>query len=181
MSVLKALCIGDPHIKTDNVKEINIMTEQLVELIIKEDPDFVVILGDTLHKHEDIKVYELDRADVFIEKIWEVSKHLYILIGNHDRPNNEEFLTRRHPFNAYKKWKRMTIVDDVTVSSVPASDGKSYTYLFVPYVKPNRFFEALNLRNVNIYDHSGLFSHQEYKGSNMNKLSKAEADEYPED
>ena len=57
-----------------------------------------------------------------------------------------------------------------------------YKFLCVPYVPSNRFADALATINLNINKltkFNGLFSHQEFAGTKMNLLSKAEVDNYP--
>jgi len=64
---------------------------------------------------------------------------VYIIVGNHDRPNNSVFLTDQHPFNALKCWKNTIIIDVVHQEMI-----KGHLFTFVPYVYPGRFMEAID-------------------------------------
>ena len=69
---------------------------------------------------------------------------LYILIGNHDLPNPDSFLIHEHPFTALHNWAN-TFVSDIGIDK--KINGKRF--LFMPYVLPGRFYEALShLLNV---------------------------------
>ena len=48
----KVIAIGDPHFKTDNGEESKLFVDRLEKLIMAEEPDLCVILGDVLHTHE---------------------------------------------------------------------------------------------------------------------------------
>lgn len=94
--IITVLCIGDPHFKGDNKHETDLMELQVRELIIKLNPTFVVVLGDILHTHEKIDLRANKRATSFLRMLRSVSNWLYVLIGNHDRPDNNVFLTDDH-------------------------------------------------------------------------------------
>ena len=176
--MVKILTIGDPHFKQDNVIETDLMETELISIIEREIPDFVVILGDILHKHDKIDMLPFNRACKFIKKIHNIKvlKKIYILIGNHDRLNNDDFLTQAHPFNSFKEWEKITIVDNVIIDKV-----KDQTFLFCPYVPVGRFFEALKTKEYNPYEIKAFFAHQEFKGCKINKITESDADEWPED
>lgn len=131
------LVIGDPHFKTDNVIDTNMMTDRIVELAQQRKPTFIVCLGDVLHRHETIHVSPLERSTVFINRLRRVAP-TYVLVGNHDRPNNSNFLTTEHPFNALKEWPNTIIVDRGCVDTI-----QGHKFIFVPYVPVGRFNEAL--------------------------------------
>lgn len=181
MSVLKVLAIGDPHFKSDNEIETEMMTKQLCDIIIRENPHFVVILGDILHRHEKVDLYPFRRATAFLRAVRSVSKHMYVIVGNHDRPNNNIFLTDEHSFNSLKEWDRTTVIDDVQVHNAYGSDGIPYQFVFAPYVPNGRLAEAFATKSLDfsLPGISGVFTHQEYMGSKINQLTKSETDTWP--
>ena len=65
---MKVIAIGDPHFKVKNIPKVEIFIEKLLSLIKKENPDFIVVLGDLLHNHERIHSLVLNKAYEFIEK-----------------------------------------------------------------------------------------------------------------
>jgi len=169
---MKILCIGDPHFKTSNSKDTEKMTETIIGIAKSCNPDLIVNLGDTLDRHETIHVNPLGRAINFIFLLSEIAP-TYVLIGNHDRPNNSVFLTDSHPFMGIRH-KRVVIVDKVITEVI---DGTKIT--FVPYVPPGRYFEALgtaDTQGTELY-----LSHQEFKGAKMGALVSEEGDIWPLD
>lgn len=161
--MLTCLAIGDPHFKTTNVEEIAIFAERVINLINDKKPDFVVVLGDLLDKHANIHVFPLCGVVEFLSKIEEIVP-LYILVGNHDRPNNSTFLTNEHPFTAMEKWKNTKVAWKVIQDTI---NGHQFT--FVPYVSPGRYFEALG--TIEGWQQStAIFSHQEFRGAKMGAI-----------
>lgn len=149
---MKYLLIGDPHFNEKNAPVIDEFIEQLYKLNLKKY-NKIIILGDILDTHEKINMKSLCKAIDFIEKLSSFSS-VYILIGNHDRLNNNDFLSEIHPFTGLKNKKNIYIVD------------KPYLIeklLFVPYVKTGRFYEAIE--NINLDNIEIIFAHQEFYGS----------------
>lgn len=180
MENLKCLLIGDPHFKSDNTIETNLMHTQIVQLVYEKNPDMVIIMGDTLHSHETINTICLNRAVFFLQDLQKISKHLVIIIGNHDYINNDQFLSDKHPFNMCKLWEKTTVVDDI-IELQKNKGNYNYKFLFAPYVFVGRFEEALKTKNLDIQNlnYNAVFSHQEYHGSKMNGLSGKTADLWP--
>lgn len=173
---LEVLVIGDPHFKVNNVPESKLLTTKLLQLAKKMQPTFIVCLGDLLHRHETIHVTPLMRAEELIAGLSEVAP-TFLIIGNHDRPNNSNFLTNEHPFNALKRWSNVFIIDTVQTFTF---DDKIFT--FVPYVSPGRFLEALN--TCPGWEKSQcIFAHQEFYGAQMGAIKSQNGDhwsqEYP--
>lgn len=157
---MSILCIGDPHIRLDNLDEIDKLLEFIFKAIQKFDPIFVVVLGDILHRHRKGDVIEHKKAVNFLLKIAK-KRETYALIGNHDRPDNTNFLTNDHYFTGCRH-PNLTIVDKVVVRSI---DG--YLYCFVPYVPNGRFCEALETQPHDIDEFRCIFAHQEFTGTHM--------------
>jgi len=169
---LRVLCIGDPHFKTSNVKECREFCTAIYDLIDKQNPDIIVVMGDTLDRHENIHVVPLTLSINFILKIAEKRK-TYLLIGNHDRPNNSDFLSHYHPFVGLIGNPNIVIVSEVITDSV----GK-YKFLFVPYVYPGRFKEAIKTKLDNISDIDCIFAHQEFYGTEMGAVISTVGDKW---
>jgi DNA repair exonuclease SbcCD nuclease subunit len=133
---LTFMTIGDPHFKVSNVVETNLMHEQL-DRFLKETPlDMIVVLGDTLDTHERLHLMVLSRAIAFIRMLL-THAPVYLLIGNHDRINNSDFLSDVHPFVG------MNDEGLVVVSHVETATIKGRKLVFVPYVPPGQFEAAL--------------------------------------
>jgi hypothetical protein len=167
------LTIGDPHFKLANVRETDAMTEAILQQARLKQPDIIVVLGDTLDRHESIHVSPLTRAVKFLSQLIEIAP-TYLLIGNHDLKNNRQFLSEEHPFYALKFWgPRMTVVDTTKLVQI-----KDQTFVFVPYVPPGRFIEALEMVS-GWQDATCIFAHQEFKGAQMGAIISVEGDEWP--
>lgn len=188
---ITCLVIGDPHFKVNNVKETTAMHAKICEIARERRPTFIVCLGDVLDRHETIHVSPLERASTFLHELSTIAP-LYVLVGNHDRPNNSNFLTTEHPFNALKYWPHTKIVDTTIEETI---NGKRF--LFVPYVPPGRFNEAIltlidkpqdSTETTSISTESRLsnylsgittiFAHQEFKGAKMGAIVSTVGDEW---
>lgn len=167
----KILAIGDPHFQNNNKIETDIMFDSIQNLLNSTNFDFVVVLGDILHSHDKISLEPLDRSIKFLKMIQSLSKKLYIIIGNHDRCNNQDFLTDKHPFNSLKSWEKTIIVDKVIINEI-----NGVNFCFVPYVPIGRYYEALSTEIIDYTNICCFFSHQEFSGCKINILTKSNAD-----
>lgn len=170
------LVIGDPHFMPKNTPLIIDFSSKLEALVSRLSPTFVVILGDLLHFHEKIHTIAFNLANDLILSLAKFT-HVYLLIGNHDLINNTQFLTTNHPFNTLKLIDNITICDAVVCHKV---SGRKF--VFVPYVFPGRFREALDTCKKPWRDASCIFAHQEFRGARFNPVAvSTSGDEWPED
>lgn len=165
------LCIGDPHVQVTNIPEVNIFIERLVSLAEEKQPDLIIVLGDTLHTHERLHTTALNKAYEMIDKLRMISK-TYVLVGNHDMCNNQQFLTDNHWLCGMKEWDNTVIVDKVVSETI-----KGKKFVFLPYVPPGRFEEALNTM-LDWKDASCIFAHQEFSGCKMGAITSVEGDNW---
>lgn len=169
---MNILLIGDPHFKVDNALETSQLSQKTLEYVKEHQSElsFIVVMGDVLDTHEKIHIQPLCRANYFIT---ELSKLVYtfVLIGNHDRMNNKDFLSTNHPFTAFKNHPNLKIVDKVI---------KYKKFIFVPYVENGRFAEALATIDFEA-DKQIIFAHQEFKGANLRTMVSETGDEWPSD
>ncbi len=170
--MISVLVIGDPHFKVGNVQESEEMVKKLIELAKEKKPTFIVCLGDILHRHETIHVSPLMRAEEMIRLLSEIAP-TFLIVGNHDRPNNSNYLTNEHPFNAMKKWNNTYIVDKVVDSTI-----KNKRFLFVPYVPPGKFMDALNTIKNPLKETTAIFAHQEFYGAKMGAIISQSGDKW---
>jgi DNA repair exonuclease SbcCD nuclease subunit len=173
----KILFIGDIHIKFNNFKEIELLEEKIQKLDFLIT--FIVIAGDVLDTHEKINTQLLNKAYNFI-KICREKAPVYILVGNHDYINNQQFLTTNHWMNGLKEWKDVFIVDKpVFYKDESNRSGPKGLYVFMPYVPVGRFVEALT--TITLYDWKQatcIFAHQEIKNCKMGPIQSIEGDEW---
>lgn len=170
--MLKVIVIGDQHFKIDNVQEVDIFISKITSLIEEKKPDFIVLLGDLLDTHERIHSVPLNRAYKFIDNMRNISK-TYILVGNHDMSDNQQFMTDNHWLNGLKEWNNVVVVDKI-ISDVIGHQK----FIFCPYVYVGRFEEALNLLDTDWKDSQCIFAHQEFYGCKMGAFNSIDGDKW---
>jgi DNA repair exonuclease SbcCD nuclease subunit len=163
--------VGDLHFRPNNLVEAHILVDQIVANI-PDDIELVVLLGDILDNHANVHSQAYNVACLLIEQI--SSRHpVFILVGNHDYINNSQFCTQEHPFNAFKKWCNVRVVD------TPChyyNRRNNETFVFVPYVPPGRFIEAVS-KVPEWSKATCVFAHQEFSGI----IFKEQGDVWPTD
>lgn len=172
---MNVIAIGDQHFKVDNIPDVELFINRITNLVEKRKPDFVVLLGDLLDTHERLHTIPLNKAYEFINNIRKISK-TYILTGNHDMVNHLQFLTSNHWLNYLKEWNNVTVVDNVVLEII-----NNKKFVFVPYVEPGRFIEALNTLEEEWTDADCVFAHQEFHGCKMGAIVSLEGDKWSED
>ena len=195
------LLIGDPHFKTSNALETKQLHKSVLQYL-KSNPsiDFVVVLGDILHCHEKIHTQPFCRAVSFLTDLAD-ERETFVLIGNHDRINNNVFMTEEHPFVGLKEYPNLHIVDTTRYFSSSSlqkrrreereereeeREKEEHLFAFVPYVPNGRFKEALEKKkekeNKRHYEEcTAIFAHQEFKGCKMGAIISEDGDEWEEE
>lgn len=171
---VNVLFIGDPHFKIKNVEYIPLFISKVLKVVNEYKLDFVVVAGDLLDNHDRVDVEPLNLAIEFINLLRKQIK-TFILVGNHDYKNNQQFLTNHHWMNSLKYWDNVVIVDNVTHYTI-----KNTEFVFVPYVPPGRFIEALETKfeKENFKNFKGIFAHQEFYGCKMGPIKSKEGDKW---
>lgn len=164
---LNVLAVGDCHFVDKELENLKTYSTRLISIANELKPDIIVLLGDILHWHNKAECESFNLACKMIEELSKISK-TYVIIGNHDMINHMQFLSSNHFFNPLKKWKNVTIVDDVIIETI-----KGYKFTFCPYVPDGRFIEALNTKAGEWEDSSAIFCHQTFLGCEINgRISK---------
>jgi len=174
MSV-RAVIIGDPHFRVDNIQEVDIFIQRITKLVEDEKPDFVLCLGDLLHTHERLHTIALNKAYDFVKRLSAITK-TFVLVGNHDYIQNQQFLTQNHWMNGMKAWENVVIVDEVIEYKI-----KGCGFIFSPYVPNGRFMDALStVDDVMWKNASCIFAHQEFYGCKMGAIISVDGDRWDE-
>ena len=172
------LFIGDPHIMVTNIPEVELFIERITKLANEKKPNLIIIAGDLLHTHERLHTLPLNKAYEFVDNMRKISK-TYVLVGNHDMCNNQQFLTENHWMNGMKEWENTVIVDKIITEVI-----NNILFTFVPYVPPGRFQEALETLDKKITNwrfSDCIFAHQEFFGCKMGAIVSIEGDKWPLD
>ena len=170
---MKLLFIGDPHIKSDNAEDVDILLEELKRITSSNKFDAIIIGGDIMHYHERLFTPALNKSLQFIDTLRNIA-FTYVLVGNHDAINNSIFLTDQHWMNALKSWDNVKIVDTVV---------NEKDFMLCPYVPPGRLIEALETcKECKEWQTKRIiFAHQEIRGCKMGAIVSSEGDEWKED
>jgi len=169
------LFIGDPHIQVSNLPDVEILLERLINLATTKQPDIIVIAGDLLHNHERLHTIAMNKAYELVNNMRLIAK-TYVLVGNHDYIQNQQYLTENHWMNSMKEWDNTIIVDKVLTETI-----RGEKLVFVPYVPPGRYEEALGTLDDEWKDASCIFAHQEIAGCKMGAIVSIEGDKWPLD
>ena len=170
---VEVLFIGDPHIQVKNLPDVKVLVERLINLAISKKPDIIIIGGDLLHHHERLHTLALNAAYDMVNEMRKITK-TYVLVGNHDYIQNQQFLTKNHWMNGIKEWNNTVVVDLVVSETI-----RGEKFIFVPYVPPGRFKEALDTFDGEWQDASCIFAHQEFAGCKMGAIVSVEGDKWP--
>lgn len=168
------LCVGDIHIKSDNLHLVDLLEQQILEYVLNYSVRLVILLGDVLDTFDKIYTPPLNRAYKLIRHIREQTE-VAILVGNHDYINNQQFLSDAHWMNAMKDWSSVYVIDNVKDLCV-----HGLRIVLVPYVPPQRFQEALSLI-PDWHSVQYIFAHQEFRGCKMGAITSSHGDEWRED
>lgn len=144
------LVIGDPHYSSENKYETDVLEKEVDRLIKLAKPDKIVILGDLLHKHN---LSAQCRAISWLYHLADCRPTI-VLVGNHDRRHNQDYMSDIHPFTGIRNNKRLIIVD----KSVLIDEA-----LFIPYVPNERFVDAI-VECENADKGKVIFAHQALHG-----------------
>ena len=166
---LRCLLVGDPHFQVKNLEEITIFVSEVEKwLIAHPELDYVIILGDVLHNHEQIYTFPLNSAIKFFEMCIRY-KPTYVLVGNHDMTSNTVFLEPHHWMNSFKRWDSMTIVDIPTIIED--------VIVAIPYVPNGRMIEALN-HIPDWKEKKLIIGHQLLNGAKMGAIVENNVEEW---
>jgi len=152
------------------------MCNQIYQIVIQNNPDIIVVMGDVLDRHELFHVVPFTNSIKFLLKL-STYKKTYVLVGNHDRPNNNDFLSDFHPFVGIQS-ENLIIVNKVLYQEIG-----NFRFLFVPYVYPGRFEEAIitipEIPNFTKVD--CIFAHQEFYSTKMGAIISTKGDKWPKE
>mgnify|MGYP002400813843 CR=1 FL=1 len=171
---MKICVIGDLHIKKKNLSLWDHILQELLEIIKNEKIDMLISTGDTLDTHERIDLRSLCAAKNFYLTLAQKCQ-VYVLVGNHDRENNRDYLSDIHPFVGLSSATLHIIAQPKVVTA------ENVRFMFVPYVPRGQFSEALLSCGYNVEKPDEnrpylIFAHQEFRGCKMNSVVSQKGD-----
>jgi len=182
--------VGDVHFKKDTPTITDLVIAKITNEISRLKPDLVVFLGDVLDNHEKIDLKTQNKAIKFIRHISSMKSssgefiNVFLVIGNHERPDATTFLTEDSAFYCLKGVPNIHVADRV-ISVIWRTEGVKETmrFVFVPYVPNGKFHEALDTLDEKVMDEKHrpytIFCHQEFKGAQIGRYKSKEGDEWP--
>ena len=179
---MRVLVFGDPHFRATNEAQTQALTRWTRAFFTESEAprvDAAVVLGDILHNHDRIDVHSLTRAIEFLSTLHAGlrGRPMWVLIGNHDRPNNMCYLTEEHAFTAIKSWDNVVVADDE--AKVVSAGGKRF--VLVPYVPNGKFGNAIAplVASGDLAAATAVFAHQEFRGCKLGTTVSKNGDIYP--
>lgn len=176
---LNVLVFSDLHFMSKKSADDELFIKNFLKIINdgKDVIDFAVCLGDILNDHEKIDMASLNRAITLFENIISIIP-LYILIGNHDRKCNSEYLTKESPFYALHHWnddkmKGIKIIDNILLETI-----KNHKFIFVPYVPTGKFYNAILDAKIMLDNTTAIFAHQEFRGATASGHTSTSGDSW---
>ena len=95
----KIIHISDIHFyKKYPMKKLN----EIIDLVKKEDPDFVCITGDIIDKPDVTKLKEIKDYIKFYETVSNISK-IIVILGNHDLLDDKKYIPEYDEFLIHLK------------------------------------------------------------------------------
>jgi DNA repair exonuclease SbcCD nuclease subunit len=115
----------------------------------------------------------MNRAIKFMRAFADVCE-TYVLVGNHDMINNQQYLNENHWMVMLKNTHpRLHIIDYPTSIAFG-----TFNVGMCPYVFPGKFKETIALAETPLEEYAMLFAHQEFKGCKMGAIVSEEGDEW---
>lgn len=189
--MIRVLAIGDPHFKGSytsstgaragrrgggNKLQTNLMVHAIMKRIEQLKPDIIVVLGDLLDRFGTISTIAQCDAGEWIYAMGEAlpNGQVYVLTGNHDRPDNHDYMSSYSALSLIRNQKNIFIVNQTTHYYCAVLDRY---FLFVPYVPPGRFNDALEpyQKKIDRNRVCCIFAHQEFKGSHYTGTGSMES------
>lgn len=166
----RVFVVGDLHFSRTNMM-IDRFIERVNEIMNVRKYDACVLLGDIFHTHEKI---EENVLNMVIKLFYTITNHchLYVIVGNHDYKDGQQFLTNRHALAAFAEWPHVTVIDQPKIVKF----GKDASVTMCPFVPTGRFREALD--KVDWKKTNMVFCHQEFEGAKMGSVISYEGDKW---
>ncbi len=192
---IRFIAIGDPHIAKRHL----VLSQEAManSLKLAEEHkgaiDMIVVMGDILDRHDDVKLTYMHMARDWIMALSKI-KMTIVLMGNHDRPSNQDIFSEIHPFMGIQDIvKTLYIVD--RPKAIALSRGKGipghWLVLFMPYLPPGAFQDSFQRYLDRMHEGGGweavksiqsfdlIFAHQEFKGALYGPIVSTKGDDWP--
>lgn len=166
--MVRVFYFTDVHFKKTEIVRAKQISSEIVRLARESKCDFIVCGGDTLDQHEVLNSIALSKAIKMFTRLKKIAP-LYIILGNHDFPNNTETLHNVHPFLGLGKQK------NIFIPTVPMkTEIKGVEFGFASYYPPGKLKEFCS----EIMSSQIIFCHQEFQGAKYGMMNSIDGDSW---
>lgn len=173
---MKILTIGDIHCKASALHDMDVLMKELDLIIDDEQPDYIVVTGDMHDSFATINLFAFNKI-IKMMKFLSSKAPLYYIVGNHDQSSATAFHTDNHAFTVFKDWKNVTIIDRFE-EKVLWKDSLNVETVMCSYMPPGEFIKLYDSKQL--YNPRLVFTHQEYRGSDLGSIVSQTGDIWPE-
>ena len=156
----KIMVIGDPHLKTSNIKSVEVFFGWILDIVRIQKPDSIVYLGDMFHTHNIVRSEIMTLVTKHIKELTK-SVPCYILLGNHDlaHPKTPDI----HAWIPFMQgYDNLYIIDKLIFV-----DGNCY----LPYIDSQDEFQIELDKAMSSSDL--IFCHQTFRDANFGFITKS--------
>jgi len=157
------LVIGDPHLLESDIPRSELLVSECLRVANERLPTYIVILGDVLDRHNQYHSQSFHLMCNFLRDCAKIATTI-VVVGNHDRPNNSDFLSDYSPFYPMHEWKLPIIIAD---KPKVFTDEHGKKFALLPYVLPKRVEEMLS--QIDRTDVVASFGHVDVIGAQISK------------
>ena len=164
----KIMVIGDPHLKTSNIKSVEVFFGWILDIVRIQKPDSIVYLGDMFHTHNIVRSEIMTLVTKHIKELTK-SVPCYILLGNHDlaHPKTPDI----HAWIPFMQgYDNLYIIDKLIFV-----DGNCY----LPYIDSQDEFQIELDKAMSSSDL--IFCHQTFRDANFGFITTKEGAIVPTD
>lgn len=173
------LIIGDTHISGNRKSDALKLRERLTKMIsnpgMHKKTDAIIFNGDIRH------TYGMWAQEFIEDWFIELSKFILVIVnvGNHDRPDHNQFCNDRHGYHALGKIDNICVVDYPKFFTIRGS-----RIFIVPYVPEGRLMEAIQLIDPDLTEIRKCvcgFLHNTIRGVKDHRTTNTTGDVWPID
>ncbi len=151
---MNVLRLGDPHVKSSNIKESDALMQFVLEKALELKVDRLEIPGDLFDTHTIVNLFVFQFWEKWLNKLYDAKINTIVLRGNHDMSG--DYNNDYSVLNAFKH-----LDEYVKIITSPVNEG---VFGYMPYIHNNAIF----VEEANKLAQQGakvLVSHTTYQGS----------------
>ena len=173
-AVARILVVGDMHFADRSRAILPKLEKRILKHTAELKPDVVVYLGDNFDRFGNTTHVMSKQIISFFAKASELGP-IKIIVGNHDIPNKNDFMSDSHGYTGLKHyWNNTTVVDTVCHQF----EVNGLVFQALPYCANGRFLEGLETLEARDPNPIAIFCHQEFMGADLDGMRSTTGDEW---